>query len=121
MKFEEWKNEDGLGLVCQKLLDNADMDYSFNNCPLGVEFVFYVVGSDIKVLFSCSEITKLEIEKEHDGAPFHLVLEVNVREENGVFYIQIMPKFNLSLECKNFSWSIEKFPENERSEIYPNT
>jgi hypothetical protein len=120
MKFEDWKNESDLALVCKKLLDNADMDYSFGNCPLSIDFVFYVVGSDIKVLFSCSEISKLYIEKEHDDVPIHLVLEVNVRKENETFYIQIMPEFNLELECKSFSWSIKEFSEEEVLEVYPN-
>mgnify|MGYP001243323666 CR=1 FL=1 len=120
MKFEDWKNESDLGLVCKKLLDNADMDYSFSNCPLSLEIVFYVVGSDIKVLFSCSEISKLNIEKEHDDVPIHLVLEVNVWEENESFHIQIMPEFNLELECKIFNWSIKEFSEQERLAVYPN-
>lgn len=81
MKFENWENEKDLSKVCKELLDNADMDYSFNGCPLGIDIVFYVAGSNIKVIFNCAEISKIEIQKEYDDVPIHLVLEVNVRED----------------------------------------
>ena len=118
MKFDDWKNENDIARVCNELLDNADMDYSFKNCPLSIEFTFFVVGSDIKVKFKCGGISKLNIEKEFDDLPLHLVLETNVQERNGGFRINMLPEFIVDLECTAFDWSIEEFSSKERSGVY---
>lgn len=123
MKYEDWKKEKDLKKVCDSLLDNADMDYSINNCPLSIDMTFYVVGSNIKVIFKCNEIASLNIQKEHDDVPIHLVLEVNVTKKidpdaGELFCIQVMPEMNIDVACKDFSWHLEEFTEIEQKRIY---
>jgi hypothetical protein len=132
--YENWKDETNLSKVCLSLLDNADMDMEIQSSPLSITLTFFVVGSNIKVVFCCSDITKLHLLKEFDDRPLHLVLEVNVKKpkktrdpslSDGEFSIlnhkdyswsiEVLPVAQIEIECLLFNWQLEMASEKELS------
>ncbi len=130
--YEVWKDCDDLQKVCSQLLDNANMDVKFTNCPFSIELAFFVIGSDIKVEFSCSGIEKFSIEKDSEDCPLYLVLEVHVSSpkkvrdkkmsdsefwaldhEDYVWGIFVLPEADISIKSLSFDWSINQITEEE--------
>ena len=70
--------ERNIVLVCDKLLDNADLDIQILSYPLSVNLIFYVVGSDIKVKFICEKIARIEINRDYDEESIFVVLETHL-------------------------------------------
>jgi hypothetical protein len=117
-----------LGLVCKKLLDNADMDVNYSNFPDSVELIFYIISSDIKVSFVCSGIEMFSIEQNWDQDALYVVLECEVNppqiildvEKNGGSFISskerkkhmweilIQGGVCLHLKCIAFNWKLER-------------
>lgn len=120
MKYADWKTETSLNRVCAQLLDNADMDYEFINDPLSLKFIFYVIGSDIKVIFECKSITEFSLKQESDDSPLYVVLDVSVKIDvaSKIHEIQIAPDPEIIVKCKDFSWYLAEFDKSERFMIY---
>ncbi|KZN29702.1 hypothetical protein N474_21360 [Pseudoalteromonas luteoviolacea CPMOR-2] len=130
--YKNWKNNSDLNLVCEKLLDNANVDIIFTNFPFSVSLIFFVIGSDIKVTFICSEIESFHLDKGWDDSPLYVVLETNVKapkknrhlnqpdhefscmEHDGYLWeINVMPDVNLNIKCLSFEWRIDRVTEKE--------
>jgi hypothetical protein len=119
--FEAWKDEKSIDLVCEKLLDNANMDMDISSYPLAFTFTFFVIGSDIKVTFRCSEIESFELRKQSSDEAMFVVLETNVHRtmskvsEREIWNISIQPEAQIDIECNNFEWSVKQMTELERN------
>lgn len=119
--FEAWKDEKSIDLVCEKLLDNANMDIEISSYPLAFVFTFFVIGSDINVVFRCSEIECFELRKQSSNEAMFVVLETNVYRtmskvsEREIWSVSIQPEAQIDIECNNFEWSVEQMTESERN------
>lgn len=132
--FKAWEGTTDLDLVCAKLLDNANMDVNFTDYPFAIALVFYVIGSDIKVRFICSEIEGLSLEKDWNDGPLYVALEANVKSSKltrdpeqpdhefscsdhseYLWEISVLPEANLNIKCLSFDWSLEKITDEELS------
>jgi hypothetical protein len=110
------------------------MDMEIGSSPLTVELTFFVIGSDIKIIFRCAEIIRFDLIKEFDDLPFYLVLEVcvnqpkKVREPNlsdsefsmleheeFAWDVVILPEAQLNIKCLKFDWWLEKATDEELS------
>lgn len=110
------------------------MDVNFTDHPFTIELVFYVIGSDIKVRFTCSEIQGLNLEKDWNDGPLYVTLEANVKSPKLVrdpdqpdhkfwcidhseylWEISVLPEANLNIKCLSFDWSLEKISDEELS------
>ena len=114
--YQKWEKERNIGLVCDKLLDNADLEIQIQSYPLSINFTFYVVGSDIKVKFICEKIERFEINKDYDEESMFVVLETHVLNKiNYSWEVKILPTPEVHVICRKFSWSIEKLTESEKN------
>lgn len=120
--FSAWKDEQSIDLVCEKLLDNADMDMDIVSYPLSFTFTFFVIGSDIKVILRCSGIEYFELRKESDDEAMFVVLETHVRRtlskvsKQEIWSISTLPDAQINLDCNKLEWSIEQMTESERND-----
>ena len=97
--FCEWEKEKDVNHVCSSLLDNANMEIRVSSYPFGVELLFFVIGSDIKIIFTCKEIGLFSIEKMPDEDSMFTVLEVSVERIKNYWKISILPEANVKIEC----------------------
>ena len=110
------------------------MDVRFTDCPFSIELVFYVIGSDIKVQFVCSEIEVLNLDKDWNDRPLYLAFEVQVKppkinrdpaqsdrefasidHAEYLWEISVLPEASLSIKCLSFSWCVQKIGDEELS------
>jgi len=108
------------------------MDVKFTDYPFSVTLVFYVIGSDIKIQFDCSEIEDLRLEKSWNDEPLYVALEARVAPPKLVrnstqsdfdftcidraeylWEISVFPEANLSIKCLSFSWSVQMISDEE--------
>lgn len=61
------------------MLDYAQLSIEFTNFPFSIQLIFYVVGTDQKVIFDCSDIVSFHLDKEPHENVF-TVLETHVIE-----------------------------------------
>jgi len=66
--------------VCQKRLDNADLDIEGDLNSGRIKLVFYESG---KVVFECGRIFSLKIVRDYEDEPPYFVGETYVREVHG--------------------------------------
>ena len=121
--FESWQNEKDIQFVCERLLDNADMDIEILSCPLSVKLTFFVVGSDIKVIMICTKIRSFSLDKEATDEALYVVLETHVSKithdgNDAPFWeILVLPKAKFKITCEELNWSIERITESEISQF----
>ena len=113
--YQYWKEEKSIDLVCDKLLDNADMNIEFSSYPLSVKLTFFIIGSDIKIIFSCKNIELLKLDKESDDEALFVILETHVVCKNKKWEITLFPNPEITIHCNKFNWSIGKMTESERN------
>jgi len=110
------------------------MDVKFNDYPFSITLVFYVICSDIRVQFVCSEIEVLSLEKDWNDGPLYVALEVSVNKPTlardptqaehefscidhaeYLWEIRVLPEANLNIKCLSFDWGIQKISDEELS------
>lgn len=130
--YEAWKESSDLEAVCSQLLDNANMDVKFTDCPFSIALSFCVIGSDIKVNFTCSDIAKFSIVKDSENGPIYVALEASVippiklRDPNMsdhefnmidhkdyVWEVNVLPEADICIKCISFKWEIMQISEEE--------
>ncbi len=124
-----------LQTICRTMLDNANMDIDFTKCPFAVRLTFYVIGSDKKVIFDCSDIEKFSITKDASDCPEYVCLEVDVTtpkmqrpaglsefefeigdKANYLWHVEILPEAHIEIKCLNFAWQIQPMTVEEMDE-----
>jgi hypothetical protein len=110
------------------------MDIKFSDYPFSVTLIFYVIGSNAKVHFDCSEIVDFRIVKEWNDEPMYVALEAYVKppkltrestmSDDEFFHIdhtdylwevRVDPEANLNIICLSFNWCIQKITNEELS------
>jgi hypothetical protein len=115
LPYEEWKKEKDVNLVCEKLLDNANMDIEIVSYPFAINLVFFVIGSDIKVTFYCKEIKQFCLSKSVEDEAMFAVFEVHVKNNTDITKIKVLPEAELEIQCAKFNWKLEQMTESERN------
>ena len=114
--FETWKEANEIAEVCAQLLDNADLEIEINSFPIEIKLVFFVVGSDIKVVVQCRRVKNLQILKDPEEEPRFTVLETSITNpEAGQWNVSIKPVAMIDISCEELEWKIEKMTEAERN------
>ena len=90
------------------------MDLNINSYPLSLELSFFVIGSDIKIVFLCKEIESFSIQKEPDEEAMFTVLETKIEHIEGSWKILIFPVAEIEIKCNSFNWSIVQMSDSER-------
>lgn len=110
------------------------MDVKFEDSPFSIKLVFYVIGSDFKVQFVCSDIEVLNLEKDWNDGPLYVALEAQVKPPKQtrdpaladhvfsctdhaeyMWEISVLPEANLNIKCLSFDWCIQKISDDELS------
>ena len=112
--FEEWEKEKDINLICSNLLDNANLDIKYHSYPFGIELIFYVIGTEIKVVFTCKEIELFSIEKSSNEEPMFTVLETKIKHKNSSWEISILPEAQINIKCHAFNWAVLQMTESEK-------
>lgn len=110
------------------------MDIHFTDHPLSIRLIFYVIGSDIKVEFNCSEIERISIDKDFNDDSLYSALETRVipprltrtleltnhefaciDHADYLWEISVVPEVKLLIRCLSFDWCIQKISDEELS------
>ena len=89
-----------------------------------------MIGSDIKVTFTCSEIEAFHLDKDWNDAPLYVALEANVKaptknrdsnqpdhefscmeHDEYLWEVNVMPEANLKIKCLSFKWCVDRITD----------
>ena len=123
---------DELDTICRTMLDNAEMNIEVTLYPFSVRLIFYVVGTDQKVIFNCLEIVSLHLDKDPQDNPLFTVLETNVIPPKKIrptplsdfgfglldqteycWQIDLQPQVILQIKALTFHWQVQTITADE--------
>ncbi len=125
----KWAQETSIHVVCERLLDNADMDIKIEEYPFSVQLTFYIVGTILKVIFDCNDIELFSVKKEWDENVHFIILEAYITEPKKPLPSDVtnsrsfdskdylwkisLPGVAMEVECLRFKWRIEEMTAEE--------
>ncbi len=122
-----------LQTICRSI--DGSLSIEFTNFPFTITLTFWIVGTDKKVIFSCSQIEEFTLKKEAFDEPEYLCFEVSVNppkkkrptdlsdfefglkeysdKNDFLWSIEILPEAEIKIKCLEFEWMILKMSKEE--------